>query len=74
MRVKYIGPLDGVRIPLPTGREVGIERGGVLEVSDPLGRSLIEQQANWEQVADQPAPAAAAPGKKPAAKADEKEG
>lgn len=70
MRVRYIGPFfDGVRLPMPEGRDVNVAYDEVIEVSDSLGRSLIRQKDNWKQVAD-PAPA---PTAKPAPQAVKKE-
>lgn len=68
MRVRYHGPHDGVRLPLSERGYVEVARDEVIEVSDPLGRSLLEQPDNWEQVADKP-PAATTK----AAKAEKKE-
>lgn len=71
MRVRYHGPfVDGVRLEVPGSREVLVAHGEEIEVSDFLGRSLIEQPDNWEQVADKAPPA---PATKTAGKAEKKE-
>lgn len=54
MRVRYHGPHDGVRLPVPGSRDVEVARGDEIEVSDPLGRSLLEQPDNWEAVTEKP--------------------
>ena len=69
MHIRYVGPFpEGVRLPMPGGREVIVAHSEVIEVSDPLGHSLLEQPDNWEQVAPAPAPP-----DKPAPKAVKKE-
>jgi hypothetical protein len=51
MKVKYVGGFDAVTVPLPSGGEVECERGGVIDVPDGFGASLLEQEANWQPVA-----------------------
>ncbi|MEW6583475.1 MAG: hypothetical protein AB1416_12025 [Actinomycetota bacterium] len=58
MKVQYVGPHDGVLIPLPDGRELQVERDGIIDVPDELAARLLEQETNW-----QPAPAPARTGK-----------
>lgn len=48
MHVKYIGVHDEVFAP--GVRMQPIQRGDVVEVSDDLASSLLEQQGNWEPV------------------------
>lgn len=55
MKVRYIGPHDGVYLPLPDGGEALVERDGELEVPDELGARLLEQASNWAATAPPPA-------------------
>lgn len=86
MRIKYIGPHDRVRLPLPSGRSVELAHGDELDLDDELiperdqpalVASLLEQPSNWEQVtakaAKKPA-ATAAGGSTTAAPAAEQKG
>lgn len=66
MRVRYHGPHDGVRIPMPRGRDVVATHGETIEVDDALGVELLKQPDNWEKVADPPP-------NPPPAKAEKKE-
>jgi hypothetical protein len=50
MRIRYIGAHDAVTLPLPSGIEVEVARGGECDVPDVLGASLLEQAVNWEAV------------------------
>ena len=54
MKVIYIGPHDGVLLPLPDGREASVDRGGVIDVPDEFGGRLLEQKTNWEPAAPPP--------------------
>ncbi len=63
--LRYIGPHDGVRLPLPKRPDVAVARGETVEVPDSYAGSLLDQPDNWEAV-EPPKP-------KPASKAvDEK--
>lgn len=62
MKLTYIGGHDAVVVPLPYGGEVEVERGGVVEVPDSLGESLLEQESNWQPVADKKKPGKPADG------------
>jgi len=44
-RIKYVGPHDAVDVPA-AGLE-GVKRGAVVEVSNELADSLLEQVDNW---------------------------
>lgn len=48
MDVKYVGPHDGVEVPLPSGLVARCERGGTLSVPDDVAKGLLEQPTNWE--------------------------
>jgi hypothetical protein len=52
MRLKYIGPLEAVVVPSGDLELGPVAPGEVLEVPDALGRSLLEQESNWEKAAD----------------------
>jgi len=46
MRVKYVGSHDAVDVP-----DVGtVKQGDSVEVSAALGKSLCEQETNWQPV------------------------
>ena len=55
MKVSYIGPHQRVTVPLPEGREVDVDHGGVIDVPDEFGHRLLEQTSNWRAAAT-PAP------------------
>lgn len=46
MKVKYVGPYDAVDV----AHLVGVKQGEAVEVSAELGKSLCEQDANWQPV------------------------
>ena len=46
MRVKYVGPHDAVDV----AHLVGVKQGESVEVSTELGKSLLEQETNWQPV------------------------
>ena len=48
MKVKYIGRYEGVRVP--DADDAYVTNGETVEVSEAVGRSLLEQPTNWEQV------------------------
>lgn len=48
MDVKYVGPHDGVEVPLPSGLVARCERGGTMSVPDDVAKGLLEQPTNWE--------------------------
>lgn len=50
MKVKYKGPSGtGVHLPLPDGRVVDVEHGGLTpDLPEEFAASLLEQPANWE--------------------------
>jgi len=51
MRLKYIGPHDGVEVPLPGGREIVVLRGEVADVTpDEYAARMLDQPSNWERV------------------------
>ena len=60
-QIRYVGPLGaGVDVYLPDGRVVAVPHGEVLKTSDEHAKSLLEQEGEWEPVADK---AAGKPGK-----------
>lgn len=72
--VRYTGPHDGVRLPLPTGRDLEVAHGQEIDLASYMPErdlpafvgSLLEQTDNWAQVAPKP-PAKTPPPKAPAA-------
>lgn len=48
--LRYIGPHDGVRLPVPKRPDVEVARGDVVEIPDAYARTLLQQPANWEAV------------------------
>lgn len=48
MKLRYVGPHEAVRVPLPGGGEATIAHGEVLDTTDTHGEGLLEQAANWE--------------------------
>lgn len=46
--VRYVGPHDAVRVPLPSGLEVACERDATISVPDDLAAGLLDQPANWQ--------------------------
>lgn len=46
MRVKYVGPYDAVDV----AHLVGVKQGEEVDVSAELGKSLCEQETNWQPV------------------------
>lgn len=46
MKVKYVGPHDAVDV----ADLVGVKQGDPVEVSAELGKSLLEQETNWQPV------------------------
>ncbi len=44
-KIKYIGPHDAVRVPLPLGGEEVVERGGTLKTSDEHAANLALQES-----------------------------
>ncbi len=46
MKVKYVGPYDAVDV----AHLVGVKHGESVEVSAELGKSLLEQDTNWQPV------------------------
>lgn len=46
MKVKYVGPYDAVDV----AHLVGVKQGEAVEVSAELGKSLCEQDTNWQPV------------------------
>jgi hypothetical protein len=56
-RLKYVGPLDAVEVPLVDGSWVVVENGKVGEFEDAVAASLAEQINNWQPEASKPAAA-----------------
>lgn len=54
MKLKYVGPFEAVRVPLPGGGEATVERGDVLETTDTHGKGMLDQPDNWEKVTEKP--------------------
>jgi hypothetical protein len=50
--LRYVGPFDQVRVPLPTGGELHAEHGGVITVPDDLAPGLLDQPTNWTAIVD----------------------
>ncbi len=49
MKLRYIGPHDGVDVPLPGGSAiVTVLRGAVAEFDPDHAAGLLEQEINWE--------------------------
>lgn len=48
--VRYVGPHDAVRVPLPSGLDAVCERGATVSVPDSLADGLLEQADNWQAV------------------------
>lgn len=46
--VRYVGPHDGVEVPLPSGLVARCERGGTIVVPDDVAKGLLEQPTNWQ--------------------------
>lgn len=59
--VRYIGPHDGVEVPMPNGTLSTVMHGELLETDGEHAAGLLEQPTNWQAA------------KKPAAK-EKKEG
>ena len=59
MKLTYVGPLDRVRVPLPTGGAPEVARGEDINVPDSYAERLLEQPSNWRR--------ASKPAAKPAA-------
>lgn len=58
--IRYVGPLGaGVDVYLPDGRIESVAPGEVLKTSDEHAASLLEQEGNWEPVAEKKAAKAA---------------
>lgn len=49
MKLVYIGPHEGVTVPLPLGGEVTAKRGEEVTLPDSLSARLLEQKDNWEK-------------------------
>lgn len=49
MKLIYIGPHDGIVVPLPGGRFVRASRLGTIEVPANVGDSLLRQGSNWRK-------------------------
>jgi hypothetical protein len=47
VKIQYVGPHDGVEVPLPDGAVIDFEIGGSQEVPAEVGRQLLEQAQNW---------------------------
>jgi hypothetical protein len=59
MRLTYIGPTDGVEVPMPDGTgDITVAHGHSAEFPDKLAHALLEQPDNWKKTK-----AAAPPGK-----------
>ncbi len=51
MRIRYIGPHEGVDVVMPDGRaDAVVEQGGILDTTSEHAAALLEQAANWEPV------------------------
>ena len=44
--IRYIGPIDAVALPLPSGLVATVERGAAVDVPAELAERLLEQ-ADW---------------------------
>jgi pyruvate/2-oxoglutarate dehydrogenase complex dihydrolipoamide acyltransferase (E2) component len=60
MKVEYIGPYDGVDIPLPLGGAVHAEHGVPVELRPEIAEGLLVQTDIWRDP-DAPAPTSAPP-------------
>lgn len=70
MRIVYTGPfVEGVYHDLPDGTSIEFTPGDAREVSDQLGRLLLEQPANFR--ADEPVPKRTTPPRDRAAEKEE---
>lgn len=49
MKLIYIGPHEGVTVPLPLGGEVVAKHGEEVNLPDSLAARLLEQPTNWEK-------------------------
>lgn len=48
MKVRYVGPHDGVDVPRPDGSIITVQRGDDLDTSADHAATLLEQAENWE--------------------------
>lgn len=48
--LRYVGPFDEVRVPLPTGGEINVARGELGTFPDDLAKGMLDQPVNWEPV------------------------
>ena len=48
-KVRYVGPIDEVVVPLPDGGSVFVERNHQAEFPEDIARNLLTQ-ADWEKV------------------------
>ena len=51
MKLTYVGPLDGVVVPLPLGGEIDVLPGESADFPDSLAVQLLEQPSNWKAAA-----------------------
>ena len=49
MKIVYIGPHEGVIVPLPLGGEITAKHGEEVTLPDSLAVRLLEQTTNWEK-------------------------
>lgn len=49
IRIKYVGPHDGVEIEHAPKLWVTVSKGEIVEVGDELGESLLMQPDNWSK-------------------------
>jgi hypothetical protein len=51
VKVRYIGPHEGVDVVMPDGRtDAVVGQGGILDTTAEHAAALLEQPANWEPV------------------------
>jgi hypothetical protein len=47
MKVMYIGPYEGVDVPLPSGDAVHAERDQVIDIHADVAKALLVQEDIW---------------------------
>jgi len=55
MKLTYVGPHDGVDVPLPDGSEPTVKHGESRDFPEEIAASLLEQGDNWNETASEKA-------------------
>jgi hypothetical protein len=58
MRLTYVGGIDEVEVPLPTGGVVACKRGGECDIPDSVAAGLLDQPDNWRRAKEAAKPKA----------------